>query len=251
MPGSYPNRPGPDRPFVITPYLERAGKVMVPEMPDRCPAWASGSEPCRLAIHHWRVRKTGPRFPLAVVRCAVHGFGAFTLYPPSYAPYRRQAVLQVAPDGSAVHDAAGRLRGDFGGTLFEAAVDARDGRPWSRETGGELERSWGSQGRHLDLGSRLTGVARDLADRVREAISAVLSASTLLLREASRVRGYRAIGAAVCRILRGLRGGPRRAVQLLICGHWIGQWGEPLHWDADRRVLERSPFLAGGTTGAT
>jgi len=253
MHGSYPSRPGPDRPFVVTPYLERSGKVMVPELPERCPAWASGSEPCRLAIHHWRDRKTGPRFPLAVVRCAVHGFGAFTLYPPSYAPYRRQAVLQVAPDGSAVRDSdhTDRLRGDFGGTLFEAALDAGGDRPWPRETGGEPERSWGTQGRHLDLAARLVGVASHLVDRIREAISAVLSIGTLHLKEASRSRGYRALGAAVCAVLRGLRGGPRRAVHLLTCGHLIRHWGEPLHWDADRRVIERSPFLSRGTTSAT
>jgi len=160
--------------------------------------------------------------------------------------------MQVAPDGSAVHgDGEDRLRADFDETVFEAALEARDGRPWPRETGGEPERSWGTQGRHLDLASRLVGVARDLADRVREATSTVLSVGTLRLKEASRSRGYRAIGSAVCSVLRGLRGGPRRAVHLLTCGHLVRLWGEPLHWDADRRVIERSPFLVRGTTGVT
>lgn len=189
----------------------------------------------------------GPEFRLAVVRCGVHGFGAFTLYPPGYAPYRRQAVLRVGPEGSRVHgDDGDRLRGDFGETVFEAALDAREGRPWPRQTRGEPQRSWGSQGRQLELVSRLVGVARGLADRVREVIAAVLSVGTLHLREASVAQGYRAIGEAVCRVLRRLRGGPRRAVHLLTCGHLAGLWGEPLHWDAGRRVMERSPFPVGG-----
>lgn len=253
MRASYPSRPGPDRPFVVTPYLERAAGVMKPELPSCCPGWSGpGDEPCRLAIHDWRLRKTGPRFPLAVVRCGLHGFGAFTLYPPGYAPYRRQAVLQVAPDGSTVHgDDGDRLRRDFGKTVFEAAVDARQGRPWPRETSDRRERSWGTQGRHLELASRLTGVARSLADRVREAISTLLSIGGLHLRQASRSRGYRAVGEAVCSVLQRLRRGPRRAAHLLTCGHLIGHWGEPLHWDAGRRVMERSPFSAEGTMGVT
>lgn len=252
MRGSYPNRPGPDRPFVVTPYFEGPGGLMKPEVPGCCPGWSGpGDGGCRVRIRHWRPRKTGPRFPLAVVGCDLHGFGAFTLYPPGYAPYRRQAVLQVAADGSLVHGDGDRLPREFAQTVFEAALDAKEGRPWPRETKGEPERSWGTQGRHLELASQLVGVACGLADRVREAISTVLSIGALHLRDASQARGYRGVGRAVCLVLERLRGGCRRAAHLLICGHLIGHWGEPLHWDVRRRAMERSPFSAGGAVGMT
>jgi hypothetical protein len=33
-----------------------------------------------------------------------------------------------------------------------------------------------------------------------------------------------------------------------VCGYLIGHWGEPMFWDAERCVLERSPFCAAGTS---
>ena len=243
MAACYPSRPGPDRPFVVAPYVER-GKVMVPEMPGRCPWRGPSEEPCSVGIHHWRLRRTGPRFALAVVRCAAHEGGAFTLYPPGYAPYGRQAVLQVAPDGSSVHGEGDRLERDFGGTVFEAALAARDGQAWPRDSNEPPRCSWGTQGRHLQIAASVLGLARNTADRVREAIAAVLSVDVLRLRDGSRRVGYRAVGAAVCDVLARLRGGARRALHLLSCGHLSRRWGEPLQWDARRRVLERLPFQA-------
>lgn len=194
-------------------------------------------------MEHWRKRKTGPRIPLAVVRCRTHGGSAFTLYPPGHFPYGRQPVLQVAPDDSPVHDEGGdRLRRDFGGTLFEAALDARDGQPWNRSTDGRPQHSWGTQGRHLGIAARVLGLVLDLADGVRERIAAVLSVDLLRLRDGSRTRGYRSLGAAVCDVLARLRGGARRALHLMFCGHLVGRWGEPLLWDPKRGMLEHLPF---------
>ncbi|MFQ5503385.1 MAG: hypothetical protein ACE5F1_01150, partial [Planctomycetota bacterium] len=157
-----------------------------------------------------------------------------------------QPVLQVAPDGGP--SPGGGEHQEFAGTVFEAAVDARAGRAWARITEDEPpERKWGTQGRHLGFAARLVGVARDLADGVRETIGATLSVSTLLLRNLSRCRGYQAIGKGVCDVLHRLRGGPRRAQQLLVCGHLVGRWGAPMRWDAKRQVMERSPFPRGVT----
>jgi hypothetical protein len=129
---------------------------------------------------------------------------------------------------------------EFDGTVFEAALGPQHNRQRPGKRGG-------TQRRHLRLSARLAGVAHDLSDRVRCSIATVLSVATLQLIEGSRAVGYRGIGEAVCAVLRRLRGGARRARQLLLCGHLTGSWGEPLHWDAQRQFLERSPFLASGT----
>jgi hypothetical protein len=252
MPESYSTRRRSRRPFIVTPYVLDSGGHLAAEMPSCCPVAADGSghKVCKLSVHDRRGRKTGPEHQLTVVACGTHGCG-FTLYPPGYAPYRRQPVVRLSPAGAPVESEGDDKSSQLSGTLFEAAVDARHGRAWARSSGdGVPDRWWGTQGRHLDLASRLVGVARGLADRIREAISAVLSVGTLVLRETSRAEGYRAIGKAVCQVLQRLRG-PRRAVHLLTCGHLIGHWGEPLHWDAGRRVIERSPFSTRGTMVVT
>lgn len=223
-------------------------------MPSCCPTRGGpGKESeCALVLDHLRARKTGPRHALAVIECRSHEV-AFTLYPPGYAPYRRQTVAKVAPDGGPTRPASESVEAGLEGTLFEAAVDAKEGRRWARETQGEVtERWWGTQGRHLCLLARLVGVAEDLPDKIRESIAAVLSVGTLALRDLCQAKGYRAIGRAVCAVLSWLKGRwPRRAQQLLVCGHLIGQWGEPLHWDATRQVLMRSPFSVRGPTPST
>lgn len=178
-----------------------------------------------------------------MVRCRTHAC-AFTLYPPGYAPYRRQAVMRVAPDGRPIRGESDQERTDFGGTVFQAALSTRRSQPLVTSSGQELsERRGGTQRRHLRLAARLVGVARGLADRVRCSIAAVLWVPTLQLIEGSRAVGCRGIGEAVCGVLTRLRG-VRRAWHLLVCGHLTGSWGEPLHWHAERQVLERSPFVA-------
>jgi len=251
MTTSYPSRPRSSRPFLVTPYVTDASGTVNAVMPSCCPTKAdAGTEgTCALARHHLRARKTGPRHPLAVVECQAHGV-AFTLYPPGYAPFRRQAVVKLAPDGSPVMPADESAQGAFAGTVFEAAVDAEAGRRWARETQDEVpERWWSTQGRHLHLLARLVGVANDITDKVRETIAATLSVGMMTLRDLCQGKGYRAIGRAVMSVLSLLEGGwPRRAQQLLGCGHHIGQWGEPMHWDATRQALVRSPFSVGGTS---
>jgi len=242
MPGSYSKPAGACRAFVVTPYLRGADGRLAAQIPACCPAQRPG---CVLAIHHRRRRKTGPDHPLAVVRCKPHEW-VFTLYPPAFAPYARQPVLRVSPSGQAIQQEGAPACTDFAGTIFDAALDAEAGRAWQREEG-PAERWWGTQCRHLQLAARLVGVAALICANVRESIAMVLSVPTLQLHEGARACGYRAIGKAVCGVLANLRGGARRARQMLICGFLIGQWGEPLHWDADRGVLERSAFCCPGT----
>jgi hypothetical protein len=69
--------------------------------PAACPAARAQPEPvaCRISVHHLRHRKTGPCFPIAVLRCAVHR-GAFTVYPLGHRPYGRVGLAPVFPDGT-------------------------------------------------------------------------------------------------------------------------------------------------------
>ncbi len=255
MPQSYPTASGRSRPFICTPYKAGPKGRIVAEMPNCCPTQAcstGGATACAIWLDHERQRKTGPPHPLAVACCSTHDV-AFTLYPPGYGPYQRQPVLRLSYDGSPIRgdEHNDEQRKDFAGTVFEAALDARDGVAWARRSAPEAtdapERYWAGQGRHLRRTARLMGVAAELSDRVRESIARVLSVVLLDLREGSRSTGYRAIGKAVCSVLARVRGGARRAFYLLVCGAVTGDWGEPLLWDPKRRKLERSPFPRCGT----
>lgn len=264
MTPSYAERPRQSRPFICTPYVAAPDGRLAAKIPDRCPARVCGPRTtidCEIHPDHHRQRKTGPAHPLAVVRCHTHGV-AFTLYPPGYAPYRRQSVLNLSYDGSSMirekgcdqerSDERTNERTDFEGTLFESALDARRGVAWARRSSlvDVPDRYWAGQGRHLRLAARITGVARDLSERVRVLIAMILSVDCLGLKEGARAIGYRAIGKAVCSVLAKLKGRAYRARTLLICGAVVGRWGEPLHWDPKRRVLERTPFPIRGTGAA-
>ena len=251
MARSYPARPRSRTPFLITSYVACADGGLSAELPACCPCWTA-AEQCKVSVHHRRHRKAGPPHPLVVAECATHAT-SFTLYPPGYAPYLRRPVQRLSPDGRAVAPESKPCKpaGEWQGTLFEAAVDAKDGRAWSRcsEAASADGRWcwWSTQGRHLRRTMDLVGVAADLADSVREAIATTLSVGTLVLRQLSVAKGYRAIGAAVSDVLQSLHGGTRCAFRLLVCGHLVGLWGAPWRWDAARQVLERSPFSSDGT----
>ena len=87
-------------------------------------------------VDHYRKRKTGPCYPVAVVGCRVHGKRRYTLYPAGHYPYGRVAVVPYSASGELLWEA------DSGGpawqaTLFGAAQDAAQGQMWrSERTGG-------------------------------------------------------------------------------------------------------------------
>jgi hypothetical protein len=80
-------------------------------------------------------------------------------------------VQRLSPDDRAVapESEPREPAGDWRGTLFEAAVDAAEGRAWSRssEAVSADGRWWTTQGRHLRRCTGIVGVAADLADSVR------------------------------------------------------------------------------------
>lgn len=215
-------------------------------MPQACPLRSAREPSCDVRRHCLRVRKTGPGFPLTVVRCHKHKRD-FTLYPPGFAPYQRKPLLDLAPDGTAPlpESRPGSGLEAFEGTLFDAAIDGERQVAWPRNSDrGVPEEWWSTQGRHIRLASRLLGILAETSSRLREQIAAVLSVDHLFLLEKARAEahGYQGRSKAVCSVLRRLRSGAAGALRLLLCGHLIDRWGVPWSWDPGREVLERLPF---------
>ena len=215
-------------------------------MPSTCPRRSAQEASCDIRRHYLRVRKTGPGFPLTVVRCHKHKC-AFTLYPPGFAPYQRKPVVALAPDGTSpiAEPRPGRRLEAFEGTLFHAALDGERQEAWARNSEkGPPDRWWSTQGRHIRLASRLLGVSADTGARLREQLAAVLSVDHLFIRERTpaEAAGYHARSKGVCAVLRRLTRGATAALRLLFCGHLIERWGLPWIWDPRRQVLERLPF---------
>jgi len=238
------NRPAEARtgkPFLVTTYVPDEQGRLVAKVPERCPAAKTG-EPCQLRVDHCRERKTGPCFPLAVMRCSTHQV-AFTVYPPGHYPYGRVAVAPVAPGGELLRegdadvtetsdaegdadaaetsdaqgDAASTKTSDAAGdavsraldwvlTVFGAAQDAAEGHAWPRESPSR----WRTQGRWLQLGARLLGidpVADNAEDEphYREQIAETLGVPALRLRD----------GAQRYRLSRGYRERGRAVLKVL------------------------------------
>jgi hypothetical protein len=242
------------RPFVVTPYISDAGGVLKPVLPNECPWRRPGDRPCKLLSKNSRKRKTGPK-SLTQLKCNTHD-EHFTLYPPGYAPYQRVPVARLAPDGTWIRDESGNApRGlkAFEKTVFHAALDAREHRPWARKSHDQNpERWWSTQGRHLEVALWLTGLATSLADGVRRQISEILGVTEFLLKEARKESsGYRAKGQGVCQILRKVRGGRACGLRLLLCGYVVGKWGRPWSWNTRHRCYEKLEFDLGRATAPT
>ncbi|MCP4041917.1 MAG: hypothetical protein GY731_08160, partial [Gammaproteobacteria bacterium] len=172
------------RHLVVTPYEADGENKMVPRIPDICPIGVEDGQLCRLFLDHLRPRKTGPCFPLTVVRCRMHET-AFTLYPPGYTPWGREKWAPVAPDGTVLTSEGGALR--FQDTYFKAALAAAEGIVWAREK--EFDEdfrnpSFITQQCHLDRVLRLLGLKRDPI--WREAFAQTLSIPGQRLHEAAQ-----------------------------------------------------------------
>ena len=132
-------------------------------------------------VDHYRKRKTGPCYPVAVVGCRVHGKRRYTLYAAGHYPYGRVAVVPYSASGELLWEA------DSGGppwqaTLFGAAQDALQGQMWRSEQ--NWWQRWDArrrrtQGRRLEMAGRLTGVSGGLKEREREQIATRLGVATI------------------------------------------------------------------------
>lgn len=252
----YPlGRSAATRPFIVTPYVSGRGGVLVPALPAEGPCGDAGEGPCRITVHHFRERGTGPCHPLTVVRCAVHR-QAFTLYPPGHVPYGRKAIALSAPDGSAItplpETAADPVIAPWSWTLFEAALDAHIGHAWPRDgEGGRGAPSWRTQRRHLARGARLLGVDPALDETTRSQVARELGVPLGLLCEGAdtvrRAPGYRSLGRAQAAVLCALAWGPTVWRRLAVTGHRTTVWGPPHAWEEDVQALRPLPFHPFGT----
>ena len=231
--------------FVVTPYHLGDGQ-MRPVLPERClHALATDLKACRVRISHYRARKTGPGYSVAVLRCATHG-RASTLYPPGHVPYGRVLVAPVDAQGELVR--SGEVFGAAGPawevTLFAGAVSAAAGKLWFKETSSArmtdarptiVGPSRRTQGRHLHQAARLLGIAPGVSLAALESMARTLAVPCLELRAAARDLtgdgGYCDDARVIMRVLRQLR--PARGVvdQLLAAGELAGLWGAPSRWD--------------------
>ena len=240
---SQTERRSASRPFVTSAYREGAHGELVPALPEEGPCREGSAVPCRVGLHHWRARKTGPTRWLAVARCGPHEV-AFTLYPPGQVPYGREPLVRRAPDGAAV-----RMKQEDGdeleGTLVAAAADASRGRRWpsiEARAGEGGVRS--TQGRRLRWLGTLTGVSPQMSARRREAVARALGLPAMPLFErsaaiGSRVREHwRRWGEAIRLVLEELRRADLDALlRLQAAGYEAGLWGRPYVWLGSRRGL--------------
>ena len=233
-------------PFVITPHVAEDG-VFEAVLPDEGPCRDRDGEPCSLGVHHLRPRKTGPCFPLTVMRCRTHGL-AFTLYPPGHVPYGRQAIAPVALDGSderlvPVDEAQPLERWES--TIFRAALDAARAEAWPRAPEPPEPACWRTQGRHLLRVLRLLGLAPEQDSR-RDIHARALRVDTQLLRDHARLLGsgvgYREHGRAATAVLAEVERSGCVLDSTQRAGELASLWGRPLTWDRGTCVLREPSF---------
>ncbi len=242
------------RHLVVTPYEADGDNRMVPQIPDICPIRVKDGQSCRLFLDHRRSRKTGPCFPLTVLRCRTHET-AFTLYPPGYTPWGRKKWAPVAPDGTALTSESGALR--FQDTYFEAATVAAEGIVWAREK--EFDEdfrnpSFPTQQCHLERALRLLGLKGEPA--WAEAVAQTLSIPGQRLHDAVQAIRWPSdlctLGQAVIDVLTDIPVVLRDLFErLAACGAAVGLW-PPLHvWRPCLRQLQFRTFSVGRTGAKT
>lgn len=232
----------------MSPYYPNDSGQMIADLPHFCPFCFADANiqnhPCDIVYDHDRERKTGPCFPLHVLRCKTHKVG-FTVYPPGHVPYGRQIIAPVEPDNSKT----GIKREDsfFSGTYFDAALDVNSHNVWAKESMlNSLSPRYVTQTRHLKRAGLLLGVDADLEATFREIISQTLNIpGQLIFENASAIKddpGYYSQGKAICNILDALSDQTAPFERLATAGYLTGLWPEPSFWDVRHQVLRPTPF---------
>lgn len=242
------------RAFVTAPYwLGEAEHPSPPVLPSIC-LYANGeSGGCTIKVHHLRERKTGPGFPVVVLRCLVHRH-AFTLYPLGQVPYGRVAFAPVSCDGELLHSAEEPSAPDgspcWQTTIFLAALQAASGQPWPRQSDG-IARVWETQLVDLAKSAKALGLTKETPPRIGEQIAQQLFVPRLELLDAARAyqeaRGYKERGRAIVAVLDRLVPGRCLLEQLLAAGVLSGLWGKVERWSPSRGRAQRAVFLGPGT----
>ena len=217
-------------PFATTSYKADQDGALHAVLPTRC-VYATGEQTCAIFVDHYRKRKSGPCYPVAVVGCRVHGRRRYTLYPPGHYPYGRVAVVPYSASGELLLDAdSGRPQ--WQATLFGAAQDAAQGQIWPSE------QSWWqrldprrrrTQGRRLEMAGRLTGVSPELDERERELIATRLGVATMTVISGARRwgRSWQSRGAAIMALLVALACSATLGDRMGAAGAVSDLWGPP------------------------
>lgn len=202
------------REFLTSAYCADDGGEFHPVRPLRCPDSKSG---CKIEVLRWRDRKHGPGYPLRIFRCFKHK-RVFTIYPPDWTPYARKSFAALTPDGadSVFGDSE---RDAWATTIFQAVVDAADGRRWPENAEFVVDERgllpggvFRTQCRHIHGALNLFAIVDEKNRREQEKVAAYFGVGVPFLIELTKIRAgpwWRRTGEAVARILEHL-GFPRR-----------------------------------------
>jgi len=209
--------------------------VLRPETPKNCPKQISYQKKCLIKNKGWRHRRHGPGFPLIIFECCIHS-GSFTIYPPGWEPYGREATVDVAPDGSVYIDEADDAP-SLANTVFAAAIDAADEIKWPEEAHSDryLKGVFKTQKRHINGLLRLLGIARESSEKCREHVTARLGIALSDLQHAhARIRDgprllWREKGLQLKGLITTLQPLSRHLASIQILGSEVEFWGQPIN----------------------
>jgi hypothetical protein len=174
-------------------------------------------------LHHYRQRKTGPKHPLAVMGCKRHK-EFFTVYPTSYAPYKRAVVAPEAKVKTTSEDLSPWLD-----TLFEAAVAAGAfDDVWSCSELWTGERSWWTQRRQIRQAAQWLGL--DLSGLEQQQVAQQLRVAVVIHTQACRIyqqaSTLKQFASAVVMVLAALQHGNPCLWSILRVGKSTGLCGQ-------------------------
>jgi hypothetical protein len=242
------------RAFVTAPYFLGESEQPGPKaLPESCLYSSDETGHCEIRLHHRRERKSGPAFPVLVLRCLVHGH-AFTLYPLGHMPYGRVAFAPCSSDGEPLkrteEKGGSRDRLSWQTTLFLSALCAASGQSWPRRAEG-VGMLWETQLEHLEKSAKLLGLGEETTPRIGEQLASRLGVRRLELLEAARAfaeaEGYKEKGQAIASVLGRLPPGRCLVDRLLQSGVLSGLWGRVERWDPFLGGARRTVFLEAGT----
>ena len=232
--------------FVVTPYEMDGKGNLVPQLPSVCPCSVECNDACRVFLDHQRPRKTGPGFPLYVMRCRIHGV-VFTLYPPGYTPWGRQKWAPVAPDGALL--SSEKDASPFRNTYFEAALDLAENIIWVNEKEwdtGYDKPSFITQLCHLQRSVELLGLNQNPSQQ--EVFAETLGVPGQQLHEATltieRQLSITSLGRSVYNVLSAISPMMKSVFErLAACGAAVGLW-PPIHvWHPQLNQLRLKSFF--------
>jgi hypothetical protein len=219
------------RDFLVAAYHPNKEGKIIGEKPKKCPEGMDGSE-CRICVQFYRVRKTGPKFSLMVVRCKTHG-GCYTVYPVGYTPYGRAPVVPVDDLGQATREK--KTQGDgydiWMTTIFAAAVAAGVyGEVWAYN--GKGQPGWHTQKRQIGQVVRWLGLDRGLLDAqiVAQALNVGVTIHGMASRQLLKASTLTAKAKAVIMVLDKFPKGWMGLKCLLRAGRCVGMCGRGWMW---------------------